>query len=80
LYAGRGKYGVYFEGINIVDYQKCIIKALKPVREKAIKREINILNNLSGGLNIIAFLDVVKDNLVYSPFCTTTSDTAPMLG
>jgi len=50
-----------FEGINIVNEQKCIIKVLKPVKKKKIKREIKILQNLAGGPNVIALLDVVRD-------------------
>lgn len=50
-----------FEGIHIVNDDKCIIKVLKPVKKKKIKREIKILQNLAGGPNIIALLDVVRD-------------------
>ena len=50
-----------FEGVNIVNDEKCIIKVLKPVKKKKIKREIKILQNLAGGPNIIALLDVVRD-------------------
>lgn len=59
--AGRGKYSEVFEGINIVNYQKCVIKVLKPVKKKKIKREIKILQNLAGGPNVVALLDVVRD-------------------
>jgi casein kinase II subunit alpha len=48
----------------VVNYQKCVIKVLKPVKKKKIKREIKILQNLSGGPNIVALLDVVRDNQV----------------
>ncbi|KAI8872492.1 kinase-like protein [Ramicandelaber brevisporus] len=41
--------------------EKCVIKVLKPVKKKKIKREIKILQNLSGGPNIIALYDVVRD-------------------
>ncbi|GAA5858956.1 hypothetical protein JCM8547_007173 [Rhodosporidiobolus lusitaniae] len=58
---GRGKYSEVFEGINVVNDQKCVIKVLKPVKKKKIKREIKILQNLSGGKNIINLLDVVRD-------------------
>ena len=58
---GRGKYSEVFEGINVSNYQKCVIKVLKPVKKKKIKREIKILQNLSGGANVIALLDVVRD-------------------
>lgn len=65
---GRGKYSEVFEGINVVNYQKCVIKVLKPVKKKKIKREIKILQNLSGGPNIVALLDVVRDGQVRYPF------------
>jgi casein kinase II subunit alpha len=61
LSTGRGKYSEVFEGINITNYEKCVIKVLKPVKKKKIKREIKILQNLSGGPNIVALLDVVRD-------------------
>ena len=50
-----------FEGVNVVTEEKCIIKVLKPVKKKKIKREIKILQNLAGGPNIVALLDVVRD-------------------
>ncbi|KAF5631977.1 CMGC CK2 kinase [Fusarium tjaetaba] len=58
---GRGKYSEVFEGINVVNYQKCVVKVLKPVKKKKIKREIKILQNLAGGPNVVALLDVVRD-------------------
>ncbi|KAI8802334.1 CMGC/CK2 protein kinase [Cladochytrium replicatum] len=58
---GRGKYSEVFEGINIISNEKCIIKVLKPVKKKKIKREIKILQNLSGGPNVVGLLDVVRD-------------------
>jgi len=58
---GRGKYSEVFEGININNNTKCVIKILKPVKKKKIKREIKILQNLCGGKNIINLLDVVRD-------------------
>jgi casein kinase II subunit alpha len=61
---GRGKYSEVFEGINIVNGEKCIIKALKPVKKKKIKREIKILQNLAGGTNVIQLLDIVRDPVV----------------
>jgi serine/threonine protein kinase len=48
----------------VVNYQKCVIKVLKPVKKKKIKREIKILQNLSGGPNIVGLLDVVRDSQV----------------
>lgn len=56
-----------FEGINVVNYQKCVIKVLKPVKKKKIKREIKILQNLAGGPNVVALLDVVRDSQSKTP-------------
>ena len=64
----------------MVNYQKCVIKVLKPVKKKKIKREIKILQNLSGGPNIVALLDVVRDSQVNQPFLQNTSATAPKAG
>ena len=61
---GRGKYSEVFEGVNTANNEKCVIKVLKPVKKKKIKREIKILQILSGGPNIISLLDVVRDNQV----------------
>ncbi|TVY84141.1 Casein kinase II subunit alpha [Lachnellula suecica] len=74
---GRGKYSEVFEGINVVNYQKCVIKVLKPVKKKKIKREIKILQNLSGGPNIIALLDVVRDSQVNQSSLSYNRSTAP---
>jgi len=58
---GRGKYSEVFEGINVVNNQKCTVKILKPIRKSKIKREVKILQNLTGGTNIIKLYDIVKD-------------------
>lgn len=61
---GRGKYSEVFEGVMVAGAsapEKCIIKVLKPVKKKKIKREIKILQNLAGGPNVVALLDVVRD-------------------
>lgn len=47
-----------FEGVDMVNTEKCIIKVLKPVAAKKIKREIKILRNLTGGPNVVALIDV----------------------
>ncbi|CAF1034683.1 unnamed protein product [Rotaria magnacalcarata] len=64
---GRGKYSEVFEGINITNNEKVVIKILKPVKKKKIKREIKILQNLRGGPNIITLLDIVKDPVSRTP-------------
>ncbi|KAI9298830.1 CMGC/CK2 protein kinase [Neoconidiobolus thromboides FSU 785] len=64
---GRGKYSEVFEGVNPNTREKCIIKVLKPVKKKKIKREIKILQNLAGGVNIIGLLDIVRDPAAKTP-------------
>jgi casein kinase II subunit alpha len=64
---GRGKYSEVFEGVNIKNNERCIIKILKPVKKKKIRREIKILQNLFGGPNIIKLLDVVRDEHSKTP-------------
>lgn len=61
---GRGKYSEVFEGMDICEGKKVIIKVLKPVKKRKIKREIKILQNISGGVNVISLLDVTRD--IYS--------------
>mmetsp|Transcript_35284 Transcript_35284/g.49136 ORF Transcript_35284/g.49136 Transcript_35284/m.49136 type:complete len:365 (+) Transcript_35284:261-1355(+) len=58
---GRGKYSEVFEGIESSSKKKIVIKILKPVRKEKIKREIKILKNLKGGINIIDLIECVKD-------------------
>ena len=55
------QYSEVFEGVNVLNDSKCVIKVLKPVKKKKIKREIKILQNLAGGPNIVSLLDVVRD-------------------
>ncbi|KAL9274030.1 Casein kinase II subunit alpha-2-like protein [Drosera capensis] len=64
---GRGKYSEVFEGINVNTNERCVIKILKPVKKKKIKREIKILQNLCGGLNIVKLLDIVRDQHSKTP-------------
>eukprot|EP00761_Pharyngomonas_kirbyi_P012989 gb/GECH01013016.1/.p1 GENE.gb/GECH01013016.1/~~gb/GECH01013016.1/.p1 ORF type:complete len:328 (+),score=63.57 gb/GECH01013016.1/:1-984(+) len=64
---GRGKYSEVFEGVNIVNNEKCVIKVLKPVKKKKIKREIKILQNLCGGTNVVKLLDLVRDHQSKTP-------------
>ncbi|KAJ3022400.1 UNVERIFIED_CONTAM: Casein kinase II subunit alpha [Siphonaria sp. JEL0065] len=64
---GRGKYSEVFDGINVANNSKCVIKVLKPVKKKKIKREIKILQNLSGGINVIQLLDIVRDPMSKTP-------------
>lgn len=45
----------------------CVCQILKPVKKKKIKREIKILQNLTGGPNIIQLLDMVRDPASETP-------------
>eukprot|EP00039_Didymoeca_costata_P032061 m.36687 g.36687 ORF g.36687 m.36687 type:complete len:362 (+) comp9173_c0_seq2:140-1225(+) len=58
---GRGKYSEVFAGYNMKDGSQVVIKILKPVKKAKIKREIKILQNLCGGINIIKIIDIVQD-------------------
>jgi len=64
---GRGKYSEVFEAVNVLNDKPCVVKILKPVKKKKIKREIKILQNLFGGVNIIKLLDVVRDPISKTP-------------
>ncbi|KAK4481546.1 hypothetical protein RD792_012447 [Penstemon davidsonii] len=64
---GKGKYSEVFEGTNVTNNERCIIKILKPVKKKKIKREIKILQNLCGGTNIVKLLDLVRDSYSKTP-------------
>ncbi|KAI8016788.1 Casein kinase II subunit alpha-2 [Camellia lanceoleosa] len=63
----EGKYSEVFEGINVNNNERCVIKILKPVKKKKIKREIKILQNLCGGPNIVKLLDIVRDQHSKTP-------------
>lgn len=64
---GRGKYSEVFSGRVASSNETCIIKVLKPVRSKKIKREIKILQALTGGPNIIQLLDLVREPETKTP-------------
>lgn len=64
---GRGKYSEVFAGYSVRNGHKCVVKVLKPVKKKKIKREIKILQNLSGGQNVVQLLDITKDPLTKTP-------------
>jgi len=45
---GRGKYSEVFEGINVNNNEKCIIKILKPVKKKKVDHESYCLQFVTG--------------------------------
>ena len=58
---GRGKYSEVFKGYDTVTTNLVVIKVLKPVKKKKIKREIRVLDIVSGGPNVIRLIDKVMD-------------------
>jgi len=64
---GRGKYSEVYQGANIHNGQKCILKILKPVKTEKIYREIKILQTLFGGPNIVKLCDILKDQVSKTP-------------
>ena len=64
---GRGKFSEVFEGVDIRNNERIVIKVLKPVKKKKIKREICALNLLQGGPNIIRLIDIVRCPISKNP-------------
>ncbi|PNW76047.1 hypothetical protein CHLRE_12g549800v5 [Chlamydomonas reinhardtii] len=63
---GKGKYGEVYEGINLRLASRdkdrvCVIKVMRPVKEHRLRREVKILQHVSGGPNIVRLLDIVRD-------------------
>lgn len=64
---GRGKYSEVFEAFCESNNERVVIKILKPVKKRKVKREIKILEELRGGVNIINFLGAIPiDNMCYT--------------
>jgi len=59
---GKGKYGEVFECFNITNNKRCAIKVLKPIKEEKVLREINILNTVRNGPNIIKLTEVIVNH------------------
>lgn len=57
---GRGKYSEVFEGCNMANNEKCVIKILKPVRIEKQYREVKILQTLYGGPNVVKLYDILR--------------------
>ena len=58
---GRGKYSEVFTGTNRINGSPCVVKVLKPVKEKKFQRELLILTHLSGVPNVVTLYDMVRD-------------------
>lgn len=63
---GRGRYGEVFKAFNITNNEICAIKVLKPIRSDKVIREINVLNRVKRGPNIINLRDVVINEGIQS--------------
>jgi casein kinase II subunit alpha len=64
---GRGKYSEVFTATNRVINRPCVVKMLKPVKEKRLAREVLILQNLCGVPNVISLYDMVMDEETGTP-------------
>ncbi|KAG8249582.1 casein kinase II subunit alpha [Homalodisca vitripennis] len=64
---GGGKFSDVFEAMDLTNDEKCVVKILKPIKKNKIKREIKVLKNLQGGMNIIYLLAAVKDPITQTP-------------
>ena len=64
---GRGKYSEVFEGANLKNNEKCVIKILKPVRIEKQYREVKILQTLYGGPNIVKLYDILREPCTKTP-------------
>lgn len=58
---GKGASGEVFEGLNVHTGDKCAMKVLRTVKEGRLEREVQILEKLRGGPNIIELLDVLRE-------------------
>lgn len=75
---GRGRYSEVFLAVNIArNNEPVVIKVLKPINRKKIRREVKILQNLRGGINIINLLDIVRDPESLIPALIFESVNAP---
>eukprot|EP00882_Tetradesmus_deserticola_P028749 GHRQ01032033.1.p1 GENE.GHRQ01032033.1~~GHRQ01032033.1.p1 ORF type:complete len:224 (+),score=71.81 GHRQ01032033.1:138-809(+) len=76
---GKGKYGEVFEGVNLEDGGRCVVKIMRPVKEQRLKREIKILRLVSGGPNIVTLHEVVRDPDTKTPcFIFECVDSMPL--
>mmetsp|Transcript_47358 Transcript_47358/g.146101 ORF Transcript_47358/g.146101 Transcript_47358/m.146101 type:complete len:384 (-) Transcript_47358:463-1614(-) len=64
---GRGKYSEVFTATNRILNLPCVVKMLKPVKEKRLAREVLILQNLCGVPNVISLYDMVLDEETGTP-------------
>ena len=58
---GKGKFGLVYSGINILNNSPVVLKFLKPIDENKVKREIKILNSIRGIPNTLNLQCVLKD-------------------
>ncbi|KAI8383040.1 kinase-like domain-containing protein [Blakeslea trispora] len=65
---GRGKYSDVYLGVDVRSNKRVVIKKLKPIKHSKIQREVKVLEAVSGDVNTITLLDILKD-----PVKNTTS-------
>jgi casein kinase II subunit alpha len=59
---GQGRYSIVYEGYNVVNDERVVVKILKPVKLRRIKREVKVLLNLLEGPNIVKLKDFIVDH------------------
>jgi casein kinase II subunit alpha len=59
---GQGRYSTVYDGYNVINDERVVVKILKPVKTRRIKREIKILENLKDGPNIVKFKELIIDH------------------
>lgn len=60
---GRGKYSEVFLGLDLRTGKPCVIKSLKPIKDKKLNREIKVLQDVVDNPLAQTLLDVVRDPL-----------------
>ena len=64
---GRGRYSEVFKGVDLLQNKDVVVKILKPVKKIKVRREIKILDMLSGGPFIIDLNNKVMDSSTRTP-------------
>lgn len=60
---GRGRYSEVFLGFDNRTGSPCVIKSLKPIKDKKLNREIKVLQNVVDNPLALTLLDIVRDPL-----------------
>jgi len=64
---GKGRYSEVFRAVDLLQNKDVVVKILKPVKKMKIRREIKILDMLSGGPFIIDLENKIMDSSTRTP-------------